>query len=122
MKKYICISLLASLHVMNCFSQEIRGFSTFNNIQLNPAYAGQDGKHVFNLAREVDTKYFDSELKGNGWPECYEFAYAADIPKLHSGAGLFASLFKIGIENYYKIGGLYDYNFKLGEKSNLRLG
>ena|GEM_PF-3908576 len=130
MKKNLSISAFSCLLVFaagipldNCFSQEIiQGFSTFNNIQLNPAYAGEDGKHAFNLAEELDTKYFDPEIKGTGWPEFYEFAYAANIPKLHSGAGLFASLYKIGIENYYKIGGLYNYNFKLSENSNLRVG
>jgi type IX secretion system membrane protein PorP/SprF len=123
MKKLFSIAALACLWIFNCFSQKvISGFSTFNNIQLNPAYAGQDGKHAFNLSAEVNIKFFDSELQGNGWPEFYEFAYAADILKLHSGAGLFASLYKLGIENYYKMGVPYNYNFKINENSNLRLG
>src|ERR1044071_4724608 len=119
MRRFLLVCITVTLCIGKSYCQEIRGFSTFDLIQYNPAYAGQANKNEFTLGAFLNSEHLKSEKERvTGTPQTYQFAYAADIPKFKSGVGFYSSLSGLGQDYDIKYGGIYNFNLHLSDSSN----
>lgn len=120
--KKILTFLLVSCSVFSSYAQQIPGYLIYNNLQTNAAFAGQDSLS-FNASAYINTEYLKSKrYRLEGAPYEFQLSISDHLKKINSGVGLFSSLESVGIEKYYVVGGIYNYNYIINEVTNLRFG
>lgn len=116
-KRTLAVILTLTLTSTIVFSQQEAQFTQymFNNLAMNPAYAGVKGAIcATGLARQQWMGFEDIEGESVA-PQTYLFSLDAPIRVLHGGAGLTIYNDKLGYENNIGVKLAYAYRFNIAD-------
>ncbi|MEP7264025.1 MAG: type IX secretion system membrane protein PorP/SprF [Bacteroidota bacterium] len=128
------ISIILLIHSIPSFSQLLPSNyfysnSYYNMLPHNAAYAGQDSFSIA-VSGFAETSYF--QFKENEFETGYrgaQFNISTNLKKLHSAIGVVAEASGSGGDDIYfasikeyVLGIVYNFNIKVNDKSNLRIG